>query len=105
MDRLAEWIGRAPLVAVTTVALLAPFGIFFGQNAPDPGFPVIVLSAPWDSAARVAASASGQLIQPGRISPIGLVHSPEPDFLAALGEAGAWLILNGRLSGALCIPN
>ena len=102
MDKLAEWIGRAPLVAAVAVGLATPLGILIGQNAPDPGAPVLVLSAPWDSAERVAESASGYLILPGRISSIGLVHSSQPEFLAALGDAGAWLILNGRLSGAFC---
>ncbi|WP_375262583.1 hypothetical protein [Palleronia sp.] len=102
MDKLVVWIGRSPLIAVMVVGLATPVGILIGQNAPDPGAPVLVLSAPWDSAERVAKSASGRLILPGRISSIGLVHSPEPEFLVALKEAGAWLILNARLSGAFC---
>lgn len=102
MQRVPPWIGSMPLPAVLALALLAPAGMAAARLAPRPGGPVVVVAAPWDSTARVAAEAAGLLVAPGRVEWVGLAYSPAPGFAASLREAGALLVLDGALSDAFC---
>ncbi len=105
MNKFADWTGFTPLVAAILIATATPICVLIQQNAPDPSSPVVILSAPWSSAARVAEAASGSLIRSGRIDSVGLVFVEASDPVGSLRESGAWLVLNGRLSNALCAPS
>lgn len=102
MERVAPWVGPLPLLGVVTLALLAPAGMVSARMAPAPGTPVVVVAAPWGSAARVTAEAAGLLVAPGRVRAVGLAYSPEPGFAASLRRAGALMVLDGALSEAFC---
>lgn len=70
--------------------------------APEPGAPVVVLTAPWGDAAAVAAKAGGLPLAPGRVAAAVLAWGPGPDYAAALRDAGAWAVLPADLSGVFC---
>ena len=91
-------------VAVANIAVI--FGVFAAAaTVPTSPFVAVIVS-PWSAADRVAqvvAAADGSLVAPSRFGWIVIAHSPRKDFIARLGQAGAWLVLNHKtLSG--CFP-
>lgn len=92
-----------PMFGVLVIVGMVPAALALSRNPPVQDAPVVVISAPWVAAEEVATRAGGQSIAPGRISAISLVWSPNPEFIDALYRAGAWVVLNGDLSGVLCV--
>ncbi|MEM6498432.1 MAG: hypothetical protein AAF709_17120, partial [Pseudomonadota bacterium] len=90
------------LAGVICLSLIAPAAIALGQQTPQAGEPVIVITAPWENALAIASKADGGFIAPGRMQAIVLVRSNDPNFTRALYTAGAWMVLNADLSGVLC---
>lgn len=105
MTPLRRTLGWLPLTTAVLVAVLAPAVVVLAQQTPALGEPVVVVSAPWGSALRVNGMAGGRLIAPGRVSATALVWSDNPTFIDTLYDSGAWLVLNGDLSGVLCRPS
>lgn len=93
-------LGAALLLASTLV-----LGAVILSAAPDPGRGVVVVTAPWHSDAQavgVVAGAGGDIVSGSRLANVLVAKSDEPDFIAALYEAGAWLVL-GAPSGLACL--
>ena len=91
-----------PLTGVLILSIVGPGAIALVQNPPREGEPVVVISAPWQTALSVASKADGRLVAPGQISSIALVWSDNPTFTNSLYEAGAWLVLGADASRFLC---
>lgn len=68
-------VAALPLIGVLAIAAVAPTAIALGQEPPEPGQPVIVVTAPWQSALRISNQAGGRLVAPGRIGAVALVWS------------------------------
>ena len=104
MLRARNFIGPLPLLGVLAIALVAPGVIAFGQHRPKAGEPVIVVTAPWDTALRVASNASGRIVSPGHLDAVAMAWSDNPSFTTTLYHEGAWIVLGSDLSWALCRP-
>ena len=92
-----------PFLAVLSIVTIMTAFLALAKHPAKTDEPVVIISAPWVSAEALARQAGGQLIAPGRIGAIGLVWSPNPEFIDGLYEAGAWVVLDGDLSGVLCV--
>lgn len=88
-----------------TLAILGgPIGAI-AAAPPRPDAPILVVVAPWTDLGALVAAAGGVLIGP-RIAPLGsLTSATHPDYITALGDQGAWLILDGALLANLCGVN
>lgn len=79
-----------PLAIATTVSLVP----LAATLAPRAGEPVVVV-APF--AIGVMARADGRLLAASRLDALVVADSENPDFVARLYKAGAWLVISGRL--------
>lgn len=84
-----------PPLAIATAASLVPLA---ATMAPREGEPVVIL-APFTSAGAIGvmARADGRLLAASRLEALVIADSENPDFVARLYKAGAWLVISGRL--------
>ena len=90
-------------MGILMIVAVMPAALSVAQHPPREGTPVVVIAAPWSSAETLAVAVGGQMVAPGRIGVVGLVWSPNPAFIDMLYEAGALMVLDGDLSGVLCV--
>lgn len=90
------------MIAVCLVALVAPAAMTLASVAPQPGQPVVIVTAPWQNALAVSSAAGGALVAPGRIEAIVSTHSGNPRFIKSLYGEGAWLVLDYQRFSLLC---
>lgn len=83
-----------PLAIAATVSLVP----LAATLAPRAGEPVVVV-APFAVAGAVGvmARADGRLLAASRLDALVVADSENPDFVARLYKAGAWLVISGRL--------
>lgn len=83
-----------PLAIATTVSLVP----LAATMAPRAGEPVVVV-APFAPAGAIGvmARADGRLLAASRLEALVVADSENPDFVARLYKAGAWLVISGRL--------
>lgn len=88
------------ILLIAIAAGIAPLAVAL---VPKSGAPVVVIASPFGHGAlAVVAAADGRLVAATRFESIVVGVSDEPDFLARLRKAGAFLLLDGRgLTGCL----
>ena len=73
-----------------------------GALSPPRDGPVVVLTAPWTSAAEVVERAGGAAIGVSSLGPVALGHAGGAGFAADLRRGGAWAVLDGRRAALIC---
>jgi hypothetical protein len=83
-----------PLAIAATVSVVP----LAATLAPRAGEPVIVV-APFAAAGAISvmARADGRLLATSRLNALVVADSENPEFVARLYKAGAWLVISGRL--------
>lgn len=86
-------------VRIPGIALIASALPLLATMAPRAGENVAVFASPFagESALAIMARAEGQLVATTTSGKVVIARSEDPNFIAHLRKAGAWLVLDAKL--------
>jgi hypothetical protein len=93
---------RLSIVGSLLLTLLGPAALALSGPAPEPGGPVLVLTAPWRDAGEALYRVGGWQVGPRNVRFVALGQLPDGVAVQSLYRAGASAVVDGRLAAALC---